>query len=185
MFGLLGANGDRMVWLGNVLGIVVVVPILLAATADIATRTIPNSIPAIVAIIGLIVRVTTGPAALAVSAAASFSLFVLLLLLHARGLLGGGDVKLIPATALGLSLRAISGFVITTVMAGGVLALLHLIARWALRGRPPSAPPPRGASLLRRIFSAERWRIARHGSLPYGVAIACGGIWVILSQGGS
>jgi hypothetical protein len=34
------------------------------------------------------------------------------------------------------------------------------------------------------VLSAERWRIARHGSLPYGVAIACGGIWVIVSQAG-
>jgi Flp pilus assembly protein protease CpaA len=99
--------------------------------------------------------------------------------------LGGGDVKLIPAVALGLPLSSISHFVFITVMAGGVLGLLHLLARWMLRGSPPLAPPPRGTFLLRRVLQAERWRIARHGSLPYGVAIACGGIWVIISTVGS
>jgi Flp pilus assembly protein protease CpaA len=108
-----------------------------------------------------------------------------LLILHGRGLLGGGDIKLIPATALGFSVTSIYHFVFVTVMAGGVLAAIHLFARWLLRGRPPAAPPPRGSSLPRRVFSAERWRIARHGSLPYGVAIACGGIWVIIRQAGS
>jgi len=135
--------------------------------------------------LGLLARLLNGLPAVAVSVAASLALFVFLLLLHARGMLGGGDVKLIPAVALGLSLTSINRFVFITVMAGGVLAVLHLIARWLLRGGRPIAPPPRGASLLRRVACVERWRIARHGSLPYGVAIACGGIWVIMSKAGS
>jgi prepilin peptidase CpaA len=185
MLGLFDTNGNGMVWFGNIMGTIVVISLLIAAGTDIATRTIPNSISVVVAIVGLIVRISTGPSALVASAAASVGLFLFLLLLYTRGLLGGGDVKLIPATALSLSLPSINRFVFITVMAGGVLAMLHLVGRWALRGRPASAPPPRGASLLRRIFCAERWRIARHGSLPYGVAIACGGIWVIVSQAGS
>jgi Flp pilus assembly protein protease CpaA len=27
----------------------------------------------------------------------------------------------------------------------------------------------------------ERWRVERRGSLPYGIAIACGGAWAMLS----
>jgi prepilin peptidase CpaA len=180
-----GANGDIMVWFGNLLGLLVIVSLFLAACTDIATRSIPNSIPAVVAVGGLAARLLIGPSAVAVSTAASLVLFVLLLFLHMRGLLGGGDVKLIPATALGFSLTSINHFVFVTAMAGGALAAIHLLARWLLRGRPPTAPPSRGSSLPRRVFSAERWRIARHGSLPYGVAIACGGIWVIISQAGS
>jgi prepilin peptidase CpaA len=177
-----GADGGGIVWLGNLPGLLVIVSLLFAACSDIATRTIPNSVSAIVAVTGLIGRVLNGPSALAASTAASGALFVLLLILHARGLLGGGDVKLIPATAIGFSLPSINHFVFVTVMAGGILAMIHLFVRWALRGRPPVAPPPRGSALLRRVCSTERWRIARHGSLPYGVAIACGGIWVIISQ---
>jgi prepilin peptidase CpaA len=185
MAGFLGENGDAMGWLGHLLGLFVIVSLLLAACTDIATRTIPNSIPAAVALVGLLARVLVSPKALAISVAVAIVLFAFLLLLHTRHWIGGGDVKLIPATAIGLSLPEANHFIFTTVMAGGLLAVVHLLARWALRGRPPSAPPPRGASLPRRVFAAERWRIARHGSLPYGVAIACGGIWVILSQAGS
>jgi prepilin peptidase CpaA len=185
MAGSWSASSDVMVWVNDVFGLFVIISLLLAACADIATRTIPNFIPAIVAGTGIIARVLAGPSALAVSTAASVVLFASLLILHGRGLLGGGDIKLIPATALGFSVTSIYHFVFVTVMAGGVLAAIHLFARWLLRGRPPAAPPPRGSSLPRRVFSAERWRIARHGSLPYGVAIACGGIWVIIRQAGS
>jgi prepilin peptidase CpaA len=174
-----------MVWFGNLLAVVAIVSLLFAACQDVATRTIPNSIVAIVAVVGFTARLLMGLSAFAISAAAAVVLFIFLLLLHARGVLGGGDVKLIPAIALGLPLPSINHFVFITVMSGGVLALLHLLARWTLRGRPPLAPPPRGAFLLHRVFRAERWRIARHGSLPYGVAIACGGIWVIMSRVGS
>ena len=174
-----------MIWFGTMLAMVAVVSLVIAACRDVATRTIPNTIVAIVAVAGMTERLPTGLAACAVSAVAALVLFTLLLLPHARGLLGGGDVKLIPAVALGLPLPSISHFVFITVMAGGVLGLLHLLARWILHGSPPSAPPPRGTFLLRRVFRTERWRIARHGSLPYGVAIACGGIWVIISKVGS
>ncbi|MGD0103365.1 MAG: prepilin peptidase [Rhodopila sp.] len=173
-----------MIWLGNLLAIAIIVPLTIAACLDVATRTIPNSVSAIVAVVGVSARLLTGPSAATVSIAASLALFVVLLVLHARGMLGGGDVKLIPAIALGLSLPLIGRFIFITAMAGGVLALCHLLARWALRNWRPLRPPPRGAPLLRRVFFAERWRIARHGSLPYGVAIACGGIWVVMSRTG-
>jgi prepilin peptidase CpaA len=174
-----------MIWLGDLLATAVIVSLVIAACFDVATRTIPNSIAGIVAAVGVTARLLVGPAAAAVSVAASVVLFGLLLVLHARGMLGGGDVKLIPAIALGLSLPSIGRFVFITAMAGGILAISHLLARWALHDRPLGAPPPRGAPLLRRVCRAERWRIARHGSLPYGVAIACGGIWVIMSRAGS
>jgi prepilin peptidase CpaA len=163
----------------SLLDLSTIVAILLAVYSDIAARTIPNSISIIVALIGLVIRTAAGPEALLASAIAAAVLFLFLALLHARGLLGGGDVKLMTAIAIGLSVPAIGQFLIVTMMAGGVLALLYLILRWTLGKRLPSAPPARGTSLWHRILAAEHWRIARHGSLPYGVAIACGGIWVI------
>jgi prepilin peptidase CpaA len=110
-------------------------------------------------------------------------LFILLVALYARGMMGGGDVKLAAATALGLSPGSQYGFVVVTALAGGVLALLHLVLRRALRGAR-ARPPPRGAGVFQRVLAAERWRIARRGSLPYGVAIACGGIWAVLAGRG-
>jgi prepilin peptidase CpaA len=172
-----------MVWFGNLLAAVAIVSRLFVACRDIATRTIPNSIVAVVAVAGLTGRLLMDLPAFAISAAAV--LLVFLLVLHAHGAFVGGDVKLIPAIALRLPLPSIRNFVFVPIMSGGILALLHLLARWILRGRPPLAPPPRGTFLLRRVFCAERWRIAHHGSLSYGVAIACGGNWVIPSRLGS
>jgi prepilin peptidase CpaA len=97
--------------------------------------------------------------------------------------MGGGDVKLAAATAVGLPAGSIYQLIVYTALAGGVLACLHLALRFGLRRLPPHAPR-RGACLIQRVVSAERWRIARHGSLPYGVAIACGGIWAVLTARG-
>jgi prepilin peptidase CpaA len=66
-----------------------------------------------------------------------------------------------------------------TALAGGVLALVHVMMR--LLPYPKLAPA--GSSLVRRVYAIERWRHLRRAPLPYGVAIACGGIWTVLSQG--
>jgi prepilin peptidase CpaA len=155
--------------------------LLAAAWTDVATRIIPNTLVACVAGLGIVTRLMISPTALFASVAVSVAVFILLLLLHTRRMLGGGDVKLAAAICLGLSPISAYRFIFITAMAGGILALVHLAARRALRDAPPTAPPPRGTTLIYRIISAERWRISRHGSLPYGVAIACGGILAILA----
>jgi prepilin peptidase CpaA len=66
-----------------------------------------------------------------------------------------------------------------TALAGGVLAALHLI----MRAMPSPRLAPAGSSLARRVYAVERWRHLRHAPLPYGVAIASGGIWTILTRG--
>ena len=174
-----------MVWFDGILTALIIVLLTVAASTDIAYRTIPNRIAAGVAVLGMAARLFTGPSALLVSLAIALALFACMVLLHARGVFGGGDVKLAAATCLGLSPASANRFIFVTAMAGGVLALLHLVGRRAVRNWPSRAPPPRGTSLLRRIVSVEIWRLARHGSLPYGVAIACGGIWAVLVELGS
>ena len=161
-----------------------VVLLLCAAWNDVATRLIPDCLPIGVAILGGLTRLMVGPTALAVSFAVALGVFLFLVLLHARGVLGGGDVKLAAAVCLGLSPVAAWRFIVVTALAGGVLGVLHLIGRMALRGGAPLPPMPRGSSLPLRVLRTERWRIARHGSLSYGLAIACGGIWAILETRG-
>ena len=174
-----------MVWPGGILAALVIALLTVAASTDIAYRTIPNWIAAALAVLGIAARLLASPSALLVSLAIALALFAGMVLLHARGVFGGGDVKLAAATCLGLSPASSNRFIFVTAMAGGVLAALHLVGRRILRNQPPRAPPPRGTSLLERIVSVEIWRLARHGSLPYGVAIACGGIWAILSGSGN
>ncbi len=102
--------------------------------------------------------------------------FAALALLHARGWLGGGDVKLAAGVAAGLAPQAVLLFLVVTGIAGGVLAAAHLVLR-GLTFRPRRLVKLAGP---RRVWRAERWRIARHAPLPYGVAIACGGAWAFL-----
>jgi prepilin peptidase CpaA len=152
-----------------------------AAMSDLATRTIPDLACVTLAILGVGLRLSAGLPALGWSVAVAALLFGLLVFAHARGALGGGDVKLAAAMALGLAPLETWRFVVATILAGGVLSIVHLVLRHA------AAPSPtcRTASLPRRVAAIERWRIRRKGSLPYGIAIACGGVWVSLTGMGT
>jgi prepilin peptidase CpaA len=106
-------------------------------------------------------------------------LLLLLIVIYQRGWIGGGDVKLLVALAIGLPLMGVIQLLTITALAGGVLALVHLMMR--LLPYPKLAPA--GSSLVRRVYAIERWRNLRHAPLPYGVAIACGGIWTVFNHG--
>lgn len=148
--------------------------LLTAAWCDIAVRRIPNSLVAVAAVAGLSLRLIEGPAALAATLAVAGLLFGLLFLAFCRGLIGGGDVKLAVAVALGLAPTTIWDFVVVTALSGGVLALGYLAAQRLVPTQ--TAPAGRRATTLARVAAAERWRVRRRGPLPYGVAIAIGGL---------
>ncbi|HEY8611934.1 MAG TPA: prepilin peptidase, partial [Roseomonas sp.] len=93
----------------------------LAAWRDLATRLIPDTLPGTIALLGLLLRASEGMAELGISVAIALLLFLFLALLHSRGMLGGGDVKLLSAVALGLAPLAIWDFIFATALAGGVL----------------------------------------------------------------
>jgi prepilin peptidase CpaA len=157
--------------------LLLVVLLVAAAWRDVATRTIPDGISIALAFFGLGLRATEGSLALASSAATAALLFLGLVLLHARGALGGGDVKLASAIALGLPPLATFDFLLATALSGGVLGLLYL----ALRHLPAPVPAPFATFLPRRVLAAEHWRIHRRGPLPYAIAIAAGGILTLLA----
>ena len=154
--------------------------LLSAAFNDVAKRLIPNGICLTIALTSLIGRLLVGPQQLAISLALAIVLFIPLLLLHSRHILGGGDVKLLTALAIGLSPFGVVKLFAVTALAGGVVALLHL----AMRRLPPPRRTSAGSASLRRICAVERWRILRRAPLPYAVAIASGGIWAVLTAGG-
>jgi prepilin peptidase CpaA len=155
-----------------------------AAWRDIATRTIPDRISLALAVLGLAVRLTQGWSAVLLSVAVAAVLFIILLLCHARGLIGGADVKLLAALALGFPPLGSYQLITITALAGGGLAALYLLLPRAMGARPVIRPAPHRFVAL-RVAAIERWRIRRRGPLPYGVAIAIGGAFVVLtSQGG-
>jgi prepilin peptidase CpaA len=86
----------------------------------------------------------------------------------AAGALGGGDVKLLAAVSLFAGLQRLPGFLIITAIAGGLLGLAMLA------GAPLGRPTMAGAGPLRQRLRS---------GLPYGPAIAAGGLWVAGSLG--
>jgi prepilin peptidase CpaA len=131
--------------------------LLVAAVWDLRTRTIPNSLNAAVALLAIPFWWATGidwwpDAAIQVAlAAAVFGLFAVA---FALGAMGGGDVKMVAALALWLPPGAVLMMLVIMSLAGGLLTLVMLI----------------------------RHRVAKSQhqlEIPYGVAIAFAGMWLI------
>ncbi len=167
-----------MNWIAPTASFLEIVLLLYVATIDIATRLIRNEICLVLALLGIASQFAS-PMQVAESLIAATILLVLLLVIYQRGWIGGGDVKLLVALAIGLPMMGVIQLLTITALAGGILALVHLMMR--LLPQPRLAPA--GASLVRRVYAVERWRHLRHAPLPYGVAIACGGIWTVFSRG--
>ncbi len=128
--------------------------LVAAATTDALDRRIPNALSLGLALVGLariVLDLTAGGplATAAADLAAAVAVFVLGAVGFRFGVLGGGDVKLLAAAALWTGAAALLPFLMATAVAGGLLAFLFLVR-------------PR--------------RAARPVAVPYGVAIAAGGI---------
>jgi prepilin peptidase CpaA len=164
------------------LQVVCILLLLIAAWSDLARRLIPDWCCLGVGLAGALVRVSAGLEPLAWSLGLATGLFVIMVAMHARGWLGGGDVKLIAALGVGLPPLGTLRFLTAMALAGGILAASHLVLRRVLRAAAPrSWARPRDAGVVSRVLALESWRIRRHGPLPYGIAIAAGGIWVLLT----
>ena len=81
--------------------------------------------------------------------------------LFGRGLMGGGDVKLLAAGCFWYSLRGQLYYLSAALIAGGILAVIVLAWRWIRQRR--SDKPVGKASV----------------GIPYAVAIACGAAWTL------
>lgn len=140
--------------------------LLAAATTDVVARRIPNPLPLTLAGLGaarILIELSGAPTS-AEALTGLTDVWVALLVfavgacLFAMGWFGGGDVKLLAAGTLWLGAAQAGAFLYVTVLAGGVLALVFLARRAVSRirgGSEGAAPNP---------------------SLPYGIAIAAGGI---------
>jgi prepilin peptidase CpaA len=167
-----------MNWIASAVLALQVFLLLYIAAIDIATRLIQNGVCLTLALLGIAGQFA-GPAHIAESLIAATILFLLLLVVYVRGWMGGGDIKLMVALAIGLPLAGLIQMLTVTALAGAVLAALHLM----MRSLPTPRPAPAGSSLLRRVYAVDRWRHVRRAPLPYGAAIACGGVWALLTQG--
>jgi len=131
--------------------------LLVACWCDLKTRTIPNGLNLAIALLAIPFWWSVGLAFwpdAAIQVGIAFVVFWLFAIAFAMGAMGGGDVKLIAAIALWLPWQAVIVLLFIMSVAGGVLTLAMLI----------------------------RHKLAKRGGqleIPYGVAIAFGGLWLI------
>lgn len=134
----------------------------LAALQDAVMLKISNYLVLAVLLLGIVSAIIAGPRLDLWENGLVFAIALVIgTFLFGRGILGGGDVKLFAATVLWFDLGGALRFLVSTAIAGGVLAILILIARLV--------PWPEG---LRRRVKV----IQPKAGIPYGIAIAAGAI---------
>ena len=149
----------------------------LACLQDWALRLVSNRIPAAIAVSGFVIRCIDGTILAGLSASAI--VFLVAAGCWRRGWLGGADVKLFGAGAMLVPPGAVTGFVLATCLAGGVLALLYAAAGQIV---PAPAAGPRPPGRFRRYLRMEQQRLRRRGPLPYATAIAAGALFVLMDR---
>ncbi|KRB86120.1 peptidase [Sphingomonas sp. Root710] len=145
------------VQLPDVFGILLAVLLLMAAWTDIKTRTISNELNAAIALLAVGFWWVAGESLwpdVAIRVAIALGLFLFFAVLFILKMMGGGDVKMIAALALWLPFNALMSMLTVMALAGGVITVFLLVRQ---RWRPNAVRP----------------------EVPYGVAIAIGGLWVI------
>jgi prepilin peptidase CpaA len=131
--------------------------LVAAAVDDWRRRTITNRLNAAIALLAIPFWWASGLSLwpdVALQIAMAAAMFALFAIAFRFGAMGGGDVKLVAALALWLSPGATLRLLVIMSIAGGLLTLAMAI----------------------------RHRIARPGGeleIPYGIAIAFGGFWLI------
>lgn len=144
----------------------------VVAYGDIRTRRIPNElVVAILALAAFRIALARDPSAALYTLAASVALFAATFLLFWRGLLGGGDVKLLVATGFLIGYHDLFQFLFVMSICGALVALAVVAhnrlggaaAAGALEHQEPPEPPARL-------------------TVPYGVAISVAGIVTLLAQ---
>jgi prepilin peptidase CpaA len=148
--------------------------LLLAAAGDVVRRIVPNWLSLALATDGLLLRALGGNLLFAIAAA--LLVFMPAVWCWRRGLMGGGDVKLLAAASLLVSPSLVPGYVLVVGLAGGILGLAYCAMRLVLRRPSPIRP----RALVARILRIEQHRISRGFSLPYASAIAAGGVYSLL-----
>src|SRR5438270_657461 len=157
----------------------------VVAYGDVRTRRIPNElIVAILALAAFRIAVDGDPRAGLYTLTAGAALFVATFLLFWRGLLGGGDVKLIGATALLIGYHSFFEFLFVMSISGALVAVAVLARdRLGPRRATTSAPPrlpvrPSPSSTRRRARWSMAPRCARRTTPPpasrSGAAASCG-----------
>lgn len=133
------------------------IALLIAAFTDIRRRQIDNWLNGAIALGAPLFWWASGVSlwpGVAIQLGVAFAAFAVLAGLFALRVMGGGDVKLLTALALWIEPGLFLQLLIVMALAGGVLTVV--LGAW-------------------HVMRRHRDRLA----VPYGVAISCGGLWVL------
>ena len=153
--------------------------LVIVAYEDVRTRRIPNALSLAIAALGLArIAFAAEVSDAGYTLAAAIIIFAITFALFQRGAIGGGDAKILPATALLIGYRELLGFLFLMSLCGGVLALATLAAeRLDLSFRHFW----RGA-YVSSTGQSDRGRVASKAStVPYGVAVATAGVITLIA----
>ncbi|MCK0129076.1 prepilin peptidase [Erythrobacter sp. F6033] len=138
--------------------IALAIALLFAAFTDIRSRQISNKLNLAIAIFAPVFWWSSGLALwpdVAMQVGVAVAAFAVLAGMFALGMMGGGDVKLLTALALWIEPNAFLQLLVIMAIAGGVLTIV--MGAW-------------------HFLKQQKERLA----IPYGVAIAFGGLWVLV-----
>jgi len=153
---------------------------VVVAYQDVRTRRIPNALSLAMAILGLVrIALTQDAVAGSYTLAAGAIVFAVTLALFHYGVIGGGDAKLIPATALVIGYRDLLGFLFLMSLCGGALAIASIavdkLTASLKRLRGPASPPLPGEIHRLRALPTP-------STVPYGLAVAAAGVMTLIAS---
>jgi prepilin peptidase CpaA len=153
-----------------IIPLVGIVLFILAAYGDVKTFHIPNILVAAVALLGVARLIVNGDPSVALyTVGASVGLLVVGFVLFWQGFVGGGDAKLLTASALLIGHHDLFSFLVVMSICGAFISLVALVIHRFL----PLYAGPRLTVLLPKA------RLA----VPYGIAIAtAGGVTLLLQS---
>jgi len=160
----------------------------LAGSLDFLWRRIPNILVAAVALLWLPHAANLDPALAVTSSGTALTVLAVVVGVWRLGWLGGGDVKLIAALSLWAGPGEVLVLLLAIALSGGALAMISLIAQHpaaaglltVVQAHAAGALPLglwRATSLTTAPSHAASTR--RSSSVPYGVAVAAGGCWLV------
>jgi prepilin peptidase CpaA len=157
--------------------VVLVLLTVAAAGYDIVSRTIPNWLTAAGLLGALALAAMVGMAELGLRVLAALVVLAASLPLFARGILGGGDVKLLVALAALVGFARLPEMVLFACIAGAVIALAEAVRRGFFL---PLMLDARDVVVYYLTFGRHGRRVPEtHGArltVPYGVAIGVGAL---------
>lgn len=143
--------------LANLLVAILAAMLIVVAAGDLRNRLIPNWLNLAIALTAIPFWWLSGYALwpdIAIQIGLAAGLFMFFAIIFHLGMMGGGDVKLLAALGLWLPFASMVKLLVIMSIAGGVLTLVMLARKW-------------------RTSSEEKTEV------PYGVAIAFAGMWLI------